>query len=178
MPYPVYDTPDALYSRGDDVPTRELTHLRQGRPRMVDVGGKDVTERVAVAEGALVTQPETLATVRESRGPKGDALTTAVIAGIQAAKRTHELIPLCHPLQLSGIDVEVEPDDALPGLRARATVRIAGRTGVEMEALTAVSMALLTAYDMLKAVDGSMRIEEVRLVHKSGGRSGDRPGDD
>lgn len=141
---------------------------------MVHVGDKDVTERVAVAEGLLRTRRETLAALSGAGGPKGDALTTAVIAGIQGAKRTPELIPLCHPLPLDGIDVHVEPDESLPGLRARATVRVSGRTGVEMEALTAVSMALLTAYDMLKAVDRTMEIGEIRLVRKTGGRSRDR----
>jgi len=153
--------------------TRRLTHMHRGRPRMVEVGDKDVTAREAVAEGVLVTSAAALDAVRQSTGPKGDPLTVASIAGIQAAKRTAELIPLCHPLPLTGIDVVVEPDDELPGLRARATVRVSGRTGVEMEALTAVTMALLTAYDMLKAVDRTMRIESVRLVRKAGGRSGE-----
>jgi len=151
-----------------------LTHLDEaGRPRMVDVTAKDVTDRTAVAEGLLVTRPETLDLVRTSGGgPKGDPTVTASLAGIQAAKRTSELIPLCHPLALTSVDVEVEPDETVPGLRARATVRVTGRTGVEMEALTAVAVALLTAYDMLKAVDKEMRIENVRLVSKAGGRSG------
>lgn len=150
-----------------------LTHLDgEGRPRMVDVTGKDVTDRTAVAEGVLVTRPETLALIRRSGGgPKGDPTVTASLAGIQAAKRTSDLIPLCHPLPLTSVDVDVEVDEALPGLRATATVRVTARTGVEMEALTAVAMALLTGYDMLKAVDGDMRIEQIRLVSKTGGRS-------
>ena len=139
---------------------------------MVDVTRKDVTDRTAVAEGVLVTRPETLELIgRDGGGPKGDPTFTASLAGIQAAKRTSELIPLCHPLALTSVDVDVRPDPTVPGLRATATVRVADRTGVEMEALTAVSIALLTAYDMLKAVDGEMRIENVRLLRKTGGRS-------
>lgn len=150
-----------------------LTHVSQGRPTMVDVGDKEPTDRVAVAEGSLVMEAETLAAIVAAETPKGDPLTTAVVAGIQAAKRTSDLIPLCHPLPIAKVDVELEPDEALPGLRARATVRVTGRTGVEMEALTAVTMALLTAYDMLKAMDRTMRLEGVRVVRKAGGRSGD-----
>ena len=153
-----------------------LTHLDEaGRPRMVDVSAKDVTDRTAVAEGILVTRPETLALIRtDGGGPKGDPMVTASLAGIQAAKRTAELIPLCHQLPLTSVDVDVRPDESVPGIRATATVRVTGRTGVEMEALTAATMALLTAYDMLKAVDHEMRIVDVRLVKKTGGRSGDR----
>ena len=151
-----------------------LTHLdEEGRPRMVDVTDKNVTDRTAVAEGVLLTRPETVDLIRAGGGgPKGDPTFTASLAGIQAAKRTSELIPLCHPLALTSVDVDVRVDDSLPGLRATATVRVSGRTGVEMEALTAVAMALLTAYDMLKAVDNRMRIENVRLLRKTGGRSG------
>lgn len=150
-----------------------LTHLADdGRARMVDVGGKPETERVAVAEGALRMGRDTLAALLEGRTPKGDPLLVAQIAGIQAAKRTADLIPLCHPLALTQVDVELEPDDSLPGVRARAVARLRGRTGVEMEALTAVSVALLTAYDMLKALDRAMTIEDVRVVAKEGGRSG------
>lgn len=138
---------------------------------MVDVTGKAVTDRTAVAEGVLVTRRETLDVMRSGEGPKGDPTFTASLAGIQAAKRTAELIPLCHPLSLTSVDVDISVDESLPGLRARATVRVEGRTGVEMEALTAVTVALLTAYDMLKAVDRDMRIEYVRLVRKTGGRS-------
>lgn len=139
---------------------------------MVDVGEKAETERVAVAEGALRMRPETLASLRAGRTPKGDPLMVAQVAGIQGAKKTAELIPLCHPLPLTQVDVELEADPELPGVRARATARVRGRTGVEMEALTAVSVALLTAYDMLKALDRQMVIEHVRLLSKEGGRSG------
>ena len=150
-----------------------LTHMDEtGRPRMVDVGDKDVTDRTATAEGILAMSAETLAALREGTTRKGDPLVVARIAGIQAAKRTADLIPLCHTLPLSNVDVTLEPDDEIPGIRARATVRVAARTGVEMEALTAVSVALLTAYDMLKALDREMRMEGIRLLHKSGGRSG------
>ena len=150
-----------------------LTHLADdGRVRMVDVGAKAETERTAVAEGVLRMQASTLASLLEGRTPKGDPLAVAQVAGIQAAKRTADLIPLCHPLALTQVDVEVETDADIPGVRARATVRLRGRTGVEMEALTAVSIALLTAYDMLKAVDREMVIERVRVLAKEGGRSG------
>ena len=144
-----------------------------GRVRMVDVADKGETRRVAEAEGVLIMSPETLDALDEGRTPKGDPLQVAQIAGIQAAKRTPELIPLCHPLPLTGVELALETDRSLPGVRARATVRVAGRTGVEMEALTAASVALLTVYDMLKAVDRGMRLREIRLVRKSGGRSGD-----
>ena len=140
---------------------------------MVDVGRKKETARTATAEGILVMSPRTLTLLEEGRTPKGDPFLVAQIAGIQAAKRTAELIPLCHTLPLSSVDVRVESDDAIPGVRATATVRVVARTGVEMEALTAVSVALLTVYDMLKAVDRGMRIESVRLLHKAGGRSGE-----
>lgn len=150
-----------------------LTHLAEdGRARMVDVGDKADTERHAVAEGVLRMAQSTFDAMRAGRTAKGDPLVVAQIAGIQAAKRTAELIPLCHPLALTQIDVALEPDSALPGVRARASARVRGRTGVEMEALTAVGVALLTAYDMLKALDRDMVIDEVRLVSKEGGRSG------
>ncbi len=150
-----------------------LTHLDEsGRARMVDVGEKTETERIAVAEGELLMAPATLAALRAGRTPKGDPLLVAQVAGIQAAKRTSDLIPLCHPLPLSSVDVVLEPDDALPGVRARATARVTARTGVEMEALTAVAVALLTAYDMLKALDRGMELRGVRLLRKQGGRSG------
>ncbi|HEX6941056.1 MAG TPA: cyclic pyranopterin monophosphate synthase MoaC [Longimicrobiales bacterium] len=153
---------------------RRLTHVDEaGRPTMVDVGRKQESARTASAEGILIMSPETLAALRDGRTPKGDPLIVAQIAGIQAAKRTAELIPLCHTLPLSSVDVRLEPDDAIPGVRATATVRVIARTGVEMEALTAVSVALLTIYDMLKALDRGMRLESVRLLHKTGGRSGD-----
>ncbi len=140
---------------------------------MVDVGDKDVTERTATAEGMLVMKAETLAALQAGRTPKGDPLVVARVAGIQAAKRTAELVPLCHTLPLSGVDVAMETEPDLPGVRVTATIRVVARTGVEMEALTAVSVALLTLYDMLKALDRGMRLEGIRLVHKTGGRSGD-----
>jgi len=150
-----------------------LTHIgASGEARMVDVTEKADTDRVAVAEGAVVMRAETLALIRAGDMKKGDVLGAARIAGIMAAKRTHELIPLCHPLALTGVKVEIVADEALPGLRVRARTRVKGSTGVEMEALTAVSVACLTIYDMAKAVDRGMRIEGVRLVEKSGGKSG------
>lgn len=150
-----------------------LTHLDQkGEAHMVDVGDKAETVRIAVAEGHVVMQAETLAIVRDGEAKKGDVLGTARLAGIMAAKRAHELIPLCHPLLLSKIAVDLTIDEALPGVRVRAEVKLTGKTGVEMEALTAVSVACLTVYDMVKAVDRAMHIEGVRLVHKSGGKSG------
>ncbi len=139
---------------------------------MVDVSAKSVTERVAVAEGRVIMQPKTLALVRSGDAKKGDVLGTARIAGIMAAKRTHELIPLCHPLSLSQVEVDVKPDTELPGVIVTARVKVAGKTGVEMEALTAVSIACLTVYDMVKAVERGMRIEGIRLLEKSGGKSG------
>lgn len=150
-----------------------FTHLdERGRPRMVDVGDKEVTRRVAVAEGGIRMAPETLAAIEEGRTAKGAVLTVAEIAGIMGAKRTADLIPLCHPIPLTSVRVELEMDHSLPGVRARATTRTDGKTGVEMEALTAVSCALLTVYDMCKAMDRGMSIMEVRLVHKEGGQSG------
>lgn len=150
-----------------------LTHLdAQGQANMVDVSAKPATERVAVAEGRVVMTPATLAIVRTGEAKKGDVLGTARIAGIMAAKRAHELIPLCHPLLISKVTVEIEPDEALPGVNVRATVKVTGQTGVEMEALTAVSVACLTVYDMVKAVDRGMRIEAIRVVEKTGGASG------
>jgi len=140
---------------------------------MVDVTAKEETVRVAVAKGRVVMRPETLALLQRGEIAKGNVLTTAQIAGTMAAKKTHELIPMCHPLLLTGIDVLLEPDEAGNALEITATVRTTGRTGVEMEALTAVSMAALTVYDMCKAIDRGMRIEEVRLVSKTGGKSGD-----
>ncbi len=153
---------------------RRLTHQdRAGRARMVDVGSKGVTARRAVAEGRIRMEATTLAALEEGRTPKGDPLLVAQVAAIQAAKRTWELIPLCHPLPLSSVEVELEADRALPGVRVEARTQVVGRTGVEMEALTAVSVALLTVYDMLKAVDRNMRIDGIRLLEKSGGRSGE-----
>ncbi len=139
---------------------------------MVDVGAKAVTERRAVAEGRVLMQPETLELIRNAALKKGDVLVTAELAGVMAAKRTHELIPLCHPLALTHIGVELELLNDPPAVGIRATVRCSGQTGVEMEALTAVSVAALTVYDMAKAVDRGMRIEAIRLREKDGGRSG------
>jgi cyclic pyranopterin monophosphate synthase len=139
---------------------------------MVDVSTKPATERIAVAEGRVVMQKKTLDLVQAGNAKKGDVLGTARIAGIMAAKRTHELIPLCHPLALSQVEVDVTPDAKLPGVNVKARVKVSGKTGVEMEALTAVSVACLTIYDMVKAVERGMRIEGIRLVEKSGGRSG------
>ena len=151
-----------------------LTHLdAAGAANMVDVTDKAATDRAARAEGLVVMNPETLRLIREGDAKKGDVLGTARLAGIMAAKRTHELIPLCHPLLLSKIAVDLTIDEALPGVRVRAEVRMKGQTGVEMEALTAVSVACLTVYDMVKAADRAMRIENIRLMHKSGGQSGD-----
>jgi len=151
----------------------KLTHLgRRGEARMVDVGAKAATERVAVAEGRVIMSRKTLDTVLKGDAKKGDVLGAARIAGIMAAKRTHELIPLCHPLALSQVTVDIEPDRALPGLTVRASVKVTGKTGVEMEALTAVSVACLTVYDMVKALERGMRIEGIRLTEKRGGKSG------
>ncbi|MDR6758212.1 cyclic pyranopterin phosphate synthase [Mycoplana sp. BE70] len=151
-----------------------LTHIgASGEANMVDVGEKAETVRVAVAEGTIRMLPETLALIREGNAKKGDVIGTARLAGIMAAKQTANLIPLCHPLMLTKVSVEIVEDPALPGLRVEATAKLTGRTGVEMEALTAVSVACLTIYDMAKAVDREMEIGGIRLVAKSGGRSGD-----
>ena len=151
-----------------------LTHISaSGEASMVDVSEKDVTARIAVAEGCIVMQPETLELIVSGNAKKGDVLGTARIAGIMAAKRTHELIPLCHALPLSKVTIDLTPDAALPGVRVRAMAKVAGQTGVEMEALTAVTVACLTIYDMAKAVDRFMRIEGVGMMEKSGGKSGD-----
>ncbi len=154
--------------------SKELSHLdANGSARMVDVSEKSDTIRTAIARGEIQMKPETLALIRAGAMKKGDVLTVAQIAGIQAAKRTSELIPLCHPLPLSHVEVELVLDDALPGVIITATVRVTGKTGVEMEALTAVSVAALTVYDMAKAVEKTMRIQNIRLIEKHGGRSGD-----
>jgi cyclic pyranopterin phosphate synthase len=152
---------------------RKLSHIgKSGEARMVDVSAKRLTDRVAVAEGRVVMKKSTLDLVRRGDAKKGDVLGAARLAGIMAAKRTHELIPLCHPLALSNVAVDIEPDPRLPGLVVRSTVRVKGPTGVEMEALTAVSVACLTIYDMVKAAERGMRIEGVRLLEKRGGKSG------
>ena len=151
-----------------------LTHLDdQGNARMVDVSQKLDTDRLAVAKGEVLMKPETLALIRSGAIKKGDVLTVAQVAGIMAAKKTAELIPLCHPLALSHIAVELNLDGELPGVQITATVRTTDRTGVEMEALTAVSVAALTIYDMAKAAEKTMRIQNIRLIEKHGGRSGD-----
>ncbi|MFZ2066934.1 MAG: cyclic pyranopterin monophosphate synthase MoaC [Xanthobacteraceae bacterium] len=139
---------------------------------MVDVSAKAVTERVAIAEGRVLMKLKTLDILRSGNAKKGDVLGAARIAGIMAAKRTHELIPLCHPLPITQVEVDAVPDAKLPGVRVSARVKVSGQTGVEMEALTAVSVACLTIYDMVKAVERGMRIEGIRLVEKSGGKSG------
>jgi cyclic pyranopterin phosphate synthase len=151
-----------------------LSHLDEsGRARMVDVTAKDDTLREAVARGAVRMKAETLALIQSGGVPKGDVLAVAQVAGVMAAKRTHELIPMCHPLLLSAVDVRLEPDEKESAVQITATVRTTGKTGVEMEALTAVAVAALTIYDMCKAVDRGMRVEGVRLARKSGGRSGE-----
>lgn len=152
---------------------KRLTHLDSaGRARMVDVSAKADTARVAVARGIVRMRPETLALIQSGRVEKGDVLAVARLAGVMAAKKTHELIPLCHPLLLTDIDVQLRPDQGESAVHVEVTVRSTGKTGVEMEALTAVAVAALTVYDMCKAADRAMRIEAVRLVRKSGGKSG------
>lgn len=159
--------------------TDHLTHLdEQGAARMVDVGAKPDTERTAVAGGTVYMQPETLRLIREGAIKKGDVLTIARIAGIMAAKRTSELIPLCHPIPLTKIDVELTLDETASAVRIQATARTIGKTGVEMEALTAVSAAALTIYDMAKAVDRAMRLSDIRLLEKHGGQHGDYVAED
>ena len=152
----------------------KLTHLdEQGQARMVDVGAKPDTERIAVARGEIHMKKETLDLIRAGQIKKGDVLTIAQIAGITASKRTSELIPLCHPLPLTKVDVDLTIDESLPGVVITATTKTVGKTGVEMEALTAVSVAALTVYDMAKAVEKTMRIQNIRLIEKHGGQSGD-----
>jgi cyclic pyranopterin phosphate synthase len=152
----------------------KLTHLdEQGRAHMVDVGAKADTERVAVARGEVHMKRETFELIRAGQIKKGDVLTVAQIAGIGAAKRTSELIPLCHPLFLSKVDVDLVLDESIPGVVITATAKVTGKTGVEMEALTAVSVAALTIYDMAKAAEKTMRIQNIRLIEKHGGQSGD-----
>jgi cyclic pyranopterin phosphate synthase len=154
-----------------------LSHLDDtGRPSMVDVTAKPETAREAMAAGSVYMTAGTLALAASGKAAKGDVLTTARLAGIMAAKRTHDLIPLCHPLPLTAIDVELAPDEARSAIDITATVRTTARTGVEMEALTAVTVAALTVYDMLKAAQKDMRISDVRLVRKTGGKSGDYDG--
>jgi len=154
--------------------TPSLTHIgADGQADMVDVGEKAETVRIAVAEGFVRMRPETLELILSGNAKKGDVLATARLAGIMAAKQTANLIPLCHPLMLSKVSVEITADETLPGLRVEAMAKLTGRTGVEMEALTAASVACLTIYDMAKAADREMEIGGIRLARKSGGRSGD-----
>jgi cyclic pyranopterin monophosphate synthase len=151
----------------------QLSHLNdRGEAHMVDVSDKSVTSRTAIAEGFVAMEASTLALIETGSAKKGDVLATARIAGIMAAKKTHELIPLCHPLMITKVTVEFTPSHAPPGLHVVAEVRVSGQTGVEMEALTAVSVACLTVYDMLKAVDKGMTFTGIRLLEKTGGRSG------
>src|SRR3974390_784187 len=152
----------------------ELTHIDpRGQARMVDVSAKNATERLARAEGKVIMRKETLDAVLAGNAMKGDVLGAARLAGIMAAKRTHGLIPLCHPLPITKVEVEINPEHALPGFLVQATVKVTGQTGVEMEALTAVSIACLTIYDMVKAIEKGMRIEGIRLLQKTGGKSDD-----
>jgi cyclic pyranopterin phosphate synthase len=154
-------------------PAARLTHVdAKGAAHMVDVSEKPDTERSAVAEGRVIMNSSTLDIITKGDARKGDVLGTARVAAIMAAKRTHELIPLCHPLMLTNVTVDIEPDRALPGCLVRASVKTKGQTGVEMEALTAVSIGCLTVYDMIKAVDRSASIEGIRLIEKKGGKSG------
>jgi cyclic pyranopterin phosphate synthase len=151
-----------------------LSHIDEsGRARMVDVGDKPDTKRIAIAKGEVVMRSETLALIQRGAMKKGDVLSVAQIAGVMAAKKTADLIPLCHPLPLTQVRVDMDLDAELPGVKITATARTVGKTGVEMEALTAVSVAALTVYDMAKAVEKTMRIQNIRLVEKHGGRSGD-----
>ena len=153
--------------------SRTLSHFdKRGNAHMVDVGAKDVTERVAVAKASVIMQAATLKLIKDKKAAKGDVLAVAQLAGIMAAKRTAELIPLCHPLQLSNVEVKLSLDAKRRAVDIEATCKLKGRTGVEMEALTAASVAALTVYDMCKAVDRGMVISDVKLVHKSGGKSG------
>jgi cyclic pyranopterin monophosphate synthase len=152
----------------------ELSHIDQrGQAHMVDVSAKNITERLAIAEGRVIMRKETLDIVIAGNTMKGDVLGAARLAGIMAAKRTHGLIPLCHPLPITKVEIDINPEHALPGFLVQATVKVTGQTGVEMEALTAVSIACLTIYDMAKAIERGMHIEGIRLLQKSGGKSGD-----
>jgi cyclic pyranopterin phosphate synthase len=151
-----------------------LTHLDEaGKAKMVNVGAKPVTERIAVAKGEVFMRSDTLELIRSGNVPKGDVLTVAQVAGVMAAKKCSDLIPLCHPISLTQVDVQLQLDPGLPGVSITATVRTIAQTGVEMEALTAVAVAALTVYDMAKAVEKTMRIQNIRLIEKRGGQSGD-----
>lgn len=150
-----------------------LTHFdAQGQAHMVDVSNKEVTDRIATAKGAVIMMPETLTMITEGRAKKGDVLAVARLAGIMGCKKTADLIPLCHPLPITKVALELTPDESLPGVQIEATVKTSGQTGVEMEALTAVAIAQLTLYDMVKAVDKGMRLTDTRLVFKDGGKTG------
>ena len=163
-----------MVSSPNNDPSDALTHIgARGEARMVDVSEKDATSRVAVAEGRVRMDAATLTAILAGDAKKGDVIGAARIAGIMAAKKTAELIPLCHPLQLSKIEVDIAPEESMPGLKVRAEARCVGPTGVEMEALTAVAVACLTIYDMAKAIDRSMSVEGMRLVEKRGGKSGE-----
>jgi cyclic pyranopterin phosphate synthase len=166
--------PKTPVKRGPLLPNAELTHIdARGQAHMVDVSGKSATERIAVAEGRVIMRKETLDQVIAGNAMKGDVLGAARLAGIMAAKRTHGLIPLCHPLPITKIEIDINPEHALPGFLVQATVKVNGQTGVEMEALMAVSIACLTIYDMAKAIEKGMRIDGIRLLEKRGGKSGD-----
>jgi len=155
-------------------PLAKLTHLdEQGHARMVDIGGKDTTHRTATAKAEVLLSPETLAVVLDGGVPKGDVLAVARIAGITGGKKTPELIPLTHPIGIDSLTVEIIPDENLPGIHVEATATTTGKTGVEMEAMTAVSIAALTVYDMLKSLEKGIHITDIRLVHKAGGKSGE-----
>jgi cyclic pyranopterin phosphate synthase len=168
----MYRFPISQYNSAMNTP--KLTHVDEtGHARMVDVGAKEDSERVAIAKGEIVMKPETLALIRAGQIKKGDVLTVAQVAGIMAAKKTSELIPLCHPIPLTKVDVDLALDESLPGVQITSMVKTTGKTGVEMEALTAVSVAALTVYDMAKAAEKTMKIQNIRLVEKRGGRSGD-----
>ena len=156
------------------MPKSKLSHIDEsGRARMVDVGSKPDTERMAVAWGEVHLQPETVEMIRAGLMKKGDVLTVAQLAGIMGAKKTPELIPLCHPIPIHQVEVDLELNDSLPGVLIKSTLRTTGKTGIEMEALTAVAVAALTVYDMVKAVEKTARIQNIRLIEKKGGQSGD-----
>ena len=171
--------PRAKTKRAPLMTNTELTHIDpRGQARMVDVSGKNLTERLAIAEGRVIMRKETLDLVLAGNAMKGDVLGAARLAGIMAAKRTHGLIPLCHPLPITKVEIDINPEHSLPGFLVQATVKVTGQTGVEMEALVAVAIACLTVYDMVKAVERGMRIEGIRLLQKSGGKSGDYRAED
>ncbi len=172
-------TPRPMAKRPPLMADAELTHIDpRGQARMVDVSAKSLTERLAIAEGRVIMRKETLDLVLAGNALKGDVLGAARLAGIMAAKRTHGLIPLCHPLPITKVEIDIDPEHALPGFLVRATVKVTGQTGVEMEALVAASIACLTIYDMVKAVERGMRIDGIRLIEKRGGKSGDYRAED